>query len=177
MPNAIDRAGIAFKNIELFNKDILMRDLGINRPTFRDSLGEISETCDISTPGDSATMNNISGYVGVSQMSHLKELYSIQRANAKKWEEYFSDIKDITLLNSRKNINPSYWVFTILSNNRDELLQKFRSDGFYASKMHLRNDLYSVFKSTAKEFKGINEFSNKQLNLPCGWWINEMDII
>ena len=176
LPNAIDGGGVAFKSKELFKKAMLMRDLGIDRNKFRDSLGEISEACDISTIGDSATMNNISGYVGATQMKYLEQLYSIQRANAEKWKEYFADRKDITLLSSRKNINPSYWAFTILSDNRDELLQKFRADGFYASKMHLRNDLYSVFKSFAKELKGINEFSSKQLNLPCGWWMSIKDI-
>lgn len=177
LPNAIDGGGVAFKSKELFDKAVLMRDLGIDRSKFRDSLGEISELCDISTFGDSATMNNVSGYVGVTQMDYLDKLYNTQRTNAKKWQEYFSDNKEITLLNTRNNTNPSYWAFTILSNNRDELLQKFRNDGFYASKMHLRNDLYSVFKSSAKDFKGINEFSNKQLNLPCGWWINNEDIL
>lgn len=43
--------------------------------------------------------------------------------------------------------------------------------------MHLRNDLYSVFQSSEKDFKGVNEFSNKQLNLPCGWWIDNLNEI
>jgi perosamine synthetase len=172
LPNAIDGGGVAFESKALFNKAVLMRDLGIDRSKFRDSLGEISDLCDISTIGDSAMMNNVSGYVGASQIEHLDELYSIQRENAKKWQEHFSDNKEIALLNTRNNTNPSYWAFTILSNHRDDLLQKFRNDGFYASKMHLRNDLYTVFKSSAKDLKGINDFSNKQLNLPCGWWMN-----
>lgn len=176
LPNAIDGGGLAIESDMLFEKALLLRDLGINRNTFRDSIGEISELCDISTSGDSVTMNNVSGFVGASQMSYLDKLYSIQRANAKKWEEYFQNNKDVTLLNIRENTNPSYWAFTILSNNRDKLLQEFRENGFYASKMHLRNDLYSIFGSSAKEFKGVNEFSEKQLNLPCGWWVNPEDI-
>jgi len=176
LPNAIDGGGIAFKNIELFKKASLMRDLGIDRSKFRDGLGEISENCDISTIGDSSAMNNISGFVGLSQMKYLNELYLKQRNNAKQWEKYFNNNKSVTMLKNRDNIVPSYWGYTILSDDRDILLAKFRKQGFYASKMHLRNDLYSVFKSSAKDLKGINEFSNKQLNLPCGWWINHTEI-
>jgi dTDP-4-amino-4,6-dideoxygalactose transaminase len=177
LPNAIDGGGVAFKNKELFEKAILIRDLGIDRSKFRDSLGEISEFCDITFTGDSATLNNVSSYVGGSQIDYLDQLYTIQRENAKKWQEYFSDNKYISLLNTRNNTNPSYWAFTILTNNRDELLIEFREKGFHASKMHLRNDLYSVFKSSAKDFKGINDFSKRQLNLPCGWWVNGESIL
>jgi perosamine synthetase len=173
LPNAIDGGGLSFKDKELFEKALLIRDLGIDRSNFRDNLGEISDSCDISTPADSVTMNNISGYVGLSQMIHLDGLYARQRENAIQWEIYFKNYDGITFLKSRGNIIPSFWSFTLLSNKRDELLNQLRGKGFYASKMHLRNDIYSVFKSSAKEFKGINYFSKKQLNLPCGWWVNK----
>jgi len=176
LPNAIDGGGIALKNEKLFQRALLMRDLGVDRSNFRDPLGEINQECNIITTGDSAALNNVSGYVGASQIKYLDELYRKQRVNATKWEEYFKNINNVKLLNNRKNTKPSYWAFNILSDNRDELLKEFRAKGFYASKMHLRNDLYSVFKSSAKEFNGVNEFANKQLNLPCGWWVAPEDI-
>jgi len=177
LPNAIDGGGLAFKDKDLFEKALQMRDLGINRNKFRDNLGEISENCNITMPSDSAAMNNVSGFVGAIQMKYLDELYIQQRENAKKWEEYFNNYDSVQLLRKRDNVKPSYWSFTILSNQRDSLLNELRDEGYYTSKMHLRNDLYSVFNSSAKDFEGINEFSSKQLNLPCGWWVNSEDII
>jgi len=170
LPNAIDGGGLAFNDKALFDKACSMRDYGIDRSRFRNSLGEISDSCDISLPGDACTMNNISGYVGSQQMDCIADLYSKQRQNAINWIDYFSDNGDVRALNLRGEINPSYWSYTILSDKRDDLLNDFREKDYYASKMHLRNDLYSVFKSSAKDFMGINEFSSKQLNLPCGWW-------
>jgi len=177
LPNAIDGAGLAFNDKDLFKKALLMRDMGIDRSKFRDALGEISKNCDISIPADSVTMNNISGYVGFSQMKYLGELYTRQRKNAKRWEEIFKNDNSVKIIKKRDKINSSFWAFTILSDKRDELLKEFRDKGFYASKMHLRNDLYSVFQSSAKDFKGINEFSSKQLNLPCGWWVDTASIV
>lgn len=174
LPNAIDGGGLAFKDKALFDKACLMRDYGIDRSQFRDDLAEISDSCDISMAGDGCAMNNISGYVGSQQMDCIAELYAKQRQNASKWQKNLAENQDISFLKLRDEINPSFWSFTILSGKRDELLNDFRKKGYYASKMHLRNDLYSVFKSSAKYFSGINEFSNKQLNLPCGWWFDSI---
>ncbi len=152
-----------------------MRDLGINRANFRDALGEISESCDIDNVGDSTAMNNISGYVGASQMPFIEELLTKQRENALRWEQYFKSYPGVRLMTKREYVRSSYWTFTILCENRDELLIKLRKKGIYASKVHLRNDLYSVFGNKTLGLEGVNEFSKKQLNLPCGWWITEED--
>lgn len=172
LPNSIDGGGLAFKDAKLLEKARLMRDFGIDRSIFRDDLGEISKQCDISIPGEGNAMNNVSGYVGSKQMDYIEDLISKQRDNAKLWAIYFENNKDIKLLNHRDEIKPSYWVYTILAPNRDKLLNDFRQKGYYASKMHLRNDLYSVFNSKADNFAGVIEFSNKQLNLPSGWWLD-----
>lgn len=177
LPNAIDGAGLAFKDKDLFKKALFMRDMGIDRSKFRDAQGEISENCDILIAADSVVMNNISGFIGFSQMKYLDELYIKQKENAKIWEKYFENDDSVKMIKKRDEINPSFWAFTILSDKRDKLLKEFRGKGFYASKMHLRNDLYSVFQSSAKDFTGVNEFSKKQLNLPCGWWVDTMDIV
>lgn len=171
LPNAIDGGGLAFKDKTLFEKALLMRDYGIDRKKFRDDLGEISEECDITIPGNGWTMNNVSGYIGACQMDYIGGLYAKQQENAKKWTDYFVGNNDIIPLQSI-NTNPSYWSYTILSNDRDKLLVEFRKKSFFASKMHLRNDLYSVFDKPEGDLKGVNEFSRKQLNLPCGWWVD-----
>jgi len=174
LPNAIDGGGLAFNDKALFERACLMRDYGIDRSQFRDDLGEISDLCDISSAGDGCAMNNLSGYIGSQQMDCIANLYAKQRQNAIGWMELFTDIVDVRALNLRGEINPSYWSYTILSDKRDDLLNNLRQKGYYASKMHLRNDLYSVFKTGKKSFSGLNEFSSKQLNLPCGWWIDDI---
>ncbi len=175
LPNAIDGGGLAINDTALYKRALLMRDLGINREIFRDEYGEISEGCDIDSIGDSSAMNNISGYVGSSQMPFISSLINQQRDNALRWDKYFENYPGVRILQKREGIIPSYWAYTILSDNRDELLLELREKGIYASKVHLRNDLYSIFNSRASGFQGVNEFSNKQLNLPCGWWLKEAD--
>jgi dTDP-4-amino-4,6-dideoxygalactose transaminase len=110
-------------------------------------------------------------------MKYLDELYTKQKDNAKQWQDYIKDKQDIQTLKIREEIKPSFWAFTILSQKRDLLLEKFRQQGFYSSKMHLRNDVYSVFGCFEDDFKGVNKFSKEQLNLPCGWWVKNKGIL
>jgi perosamine synthetase len=173
LPNAIDGGGLAFNNKKLYKKALLMRDLGIERKFFRDDFGEISEQCDITIAADSSTMNNISGLVGVHQMNHLDSLLKKQRKNALYWEKEFQGKEGISFINERSEVNPSYWVFTVLSTDRDKLLAEIRKNNFFASKLHVRNDLYTVFNTSKEDLIGVNEFSKKQLNLPCGWWVGK----
>lgn len=176
IPNAIDASGISFNTRELFEKAKLMIDLGIDRENFRDDIGEISTNCDIFLPGNSLKLNNVSGYVGASQVKYLDELLKAQKYNSGFWKDYFTDIVNCELVGIRKNVKPSFWAFTVLTKNRDELLLDFRRKGLMASKIHLRNDIYSVFGKNKPLLKGVEKFSSEQLNLPCGWWLNKLEL-
>ena len=45
----------------------------------------------------------------------------------------------------------------------------FRQKGFYSTSVHINNNIYSIFNNKA-ELKGVNDFVNKFLAIPCGWW-------
>jgi perosamine synthetase len=60
----------------------------------------------------------------------------------------------------------------MLYSDKSQLIDQFRNEGFYASSVHLPNNLYSVF-GERKNLKGITEFFSKFIALPCGWWFNK----
>lgn len=165
LPNTIDGGAIVFKDEELYKKALLARDFGIRRNIFRDQYGEISPLCDISTPGFGGTMSEINSYIGCSQIDELPTLLDKQKQNAKKWDDELSFIK----LNSRKEIEPNYWVYGILSDNKLKDMLSFRDQGFYASGVHLPNTYYSIFGKQGY-FSGVTDFYNRFIAIPCGWW-------
>ena len=170
LPNSIDGGAISFKSKELFEKATLMRDYGINRSTFRDSLGEISPDSDVPYPGYYAIMNEVNAFIGATVFKDTGRLIEKQRQNALNWNKV-SSRKGWLPLNRRKNITPNYWIYSFLSENRDEDMIDLRKNGFYASKVHLRNDLYSCFGGKDHSLKGVREFEIKQLSVPSGWWV------
>jgi perosamine synthetase len=170
LPNTIDGGAVIFKDKSLYNKSILVRDCGINRNQFRDDIGEINPNCDITMIGHSATMSDINAYIGIQQMNEIPQMLKRQRENAQYWDEYLNEnFKEIKFI-KRDAINPNYWVYGLLSERKRETILKFRELGFYASGVHLNNNCYSIFGDKT-ELAGVNEFYNKFIALPCGWWM------
>jgi dTDP-4-amino-4,6-dideoxygalactose transaminase len=171
LPNTIDGGAIIFKNKEDFEKSILIRDCGIDRSIFRDEMGEININCDISLRGFSATMSNINGYIGYEQMKYIDSLIKKQKYNASIWKKKLKKTK-YSLLECVGG-EPNYWVCGILSKNKIETIKEFRNEGYYASGVHIKNNAYSIF-GDKRELKGVDEFYNRFVALPCGWWV-ELD--
>jgi dTDP-4-amino-4,6-dideoxygalactose transaminase len=144
----------------------------VDRSKFRDELGEISEKCDISIPAMGAALNEINAFIGYKSMAEISKLIELQRVNALKNLEYINNLnKDIEHLDKTNTI-PNYWIFSFLVKKRQEVLKFLRNEGILASKVHLRNDFYSVFGQFNKELKGVEKFNNEILSIPCGWWLN-----
>lgn len=169
LPNTIDGGAVSFKDKSLYDKAVLVRDYGIDRPRFRDELKEISPLCDIALPGYGATPSEINSYVGCLQMEDIDELLEKQQQQARKWDALMEEtcVKPVAVVSNTK---PNYWVYGILADNKREFIESWRNKGYYASGVHLPNTYYSVF-GKQPEMKGVQEFYNHFVSLPCGWWI------
>lgn len=172
LPNTIDGGAIAFKNDKFFEKAKLVRDYGINRSTFRLENGEINPNCDISVEGYGATMSEINSLIGIHQMKEIKVLLETQKANAKKWNEFFGSQTHVKSLNINENVNPNFWVYGILADDKTEFLQQIKEKGFYATGVHINNNIYSVFNNQ-QELRGVNEFMKNYVAIPSGWWFKK----
>ncbi len=170
IPNTLDGGAVIFKDEELYKKSKLVRDAGIDRSKFRDSMGEISPECDISFIGHSATMNEVSSYIGIQQMKNVDWILAKQRENAEKWFDFDFEkfgMKPIKI----KESNPNYWVFGTLAKNKKDSILSLRKNGYYASGVHINNNRYSVF-TDKKNLSGVEQFYESFVALPSGWWMN-----
>ena len=173
--NAIGKEyGIVVRDKNLYKKVELIRDCGIDRKKFRDNLGEINPDCDITLKGHSATMSNVNAYIGIRQMMCMKEILEQQRRHAEKWKLCLKEYSGMKLLD-RAEILPNYWVYGVLAENKRKCIEKFREHGWYASGVHLNNNRYSLF-GKQKELIGVEDFYNRYVAIPCGWWIGQADI-
>ena len=169
LPNTIDGGALSFKDKSLYDKAVLVRDYGIDRPRFRDDLKEISPLCDITLPGYGATPSEINSYVGSLQMEVIDKLLEKQQQQAKKWNALMKEqgVKTVSLVADTK---PNYWVYGVLADNKRAFMEEWRGKGYYASGVHLPNTYYSVFGKQSEQ-KGVQEFYSKYVALPCGWWM------
>lgn len=169
LPNTIDGGAVSFNDKTLYDKAVLVRDYGIDRPRFRDDLKEISPLCDIALPGYGATPSEINSYVGCMQMEVIDKQLEKQQLQAHKWDVLLSKkgVKPVSVVADTK---PNYWVYGVLADNKRAFMEEWRENGFYASGVHLPNTFYSVFGKQLA-LKGVPAFYNKFVALPCGWWM------
>jgi perosamine synthetase len=175
LPNTIDGGAIVFTDNALYEKAKLIRDYGIDRKNFRNNLNEINTSCDIVLEGYGALMSEVSSLIGLRQMEQMDTLIEKQRQNASKWSNILEGKNHINELLPTPNVLPNYWVFGILADDKLTTIKKFRDQGFYATSVHINNNIYSVFKNTTA-LKGVNEFMDRFVALPCGWWVNSDQI-
>jgi perosamine synthetase len=176
LPNTIDGGAIVFKDDVLFEKAKMIRDYGIDRATFRDELNEINKSCDIKLEGYGALMSEINSLIGFRQMHTIQNLLQKQRANAAVWDNIIDEIKGVEKLSLIDNTLPNYWVYGLIAENKIDTIKKFREQGFYATSVHINNNIYSIFNNKV-ELKGVNEFMNHFVALPCGWWVEKEQIM
>lgn len=176
LPNTIDGGALVFNNQELFEKAKKIRDYGIDRSNFRDNLNEINPNCDISLEGYGALMGEINSFIGIKQLQNLDTLLKRQRANALIWDKKLqNEINKESLICLEKS-NPNRWVYGLRTKNKIETIKDYRKKGFYATSVHINNNIYSVFRNKTY-LTGVNDFINHFVALPCGWWLNSNDII
>lgn len=170
LPNTIEGGALVFEDEGLYNKAVVIRDLGINRSIFRDVNGEISADCDISIPSVNATPSDVNGYIGCCQMEVIDELLEKQTTNAKKWEQKLFDMPSLIDFIFRKNTTPNYWVCGLLSSCKEADMKMFKEHGYACSSVHLPNTYYSVFGNQGY-LSGVQEFYSKFIAIPSGWWM------
>lgn len=171
LPNTIEGGALVFEDVELYNKAVIIRDLGIDRSIFRDANGEISAACDITIPSVNAIPSDVNGYIGCCQMDVIDELLKEQSVNARQWENKLFNMPSLIDFISREDTEPNYWVCGILSRNKEDDMKMFKEKGYACSAVHLPNTYYTVFGKREMP-KGVEEFYNKFIALPSGWWIN-----
>jgi perosamine synthetase len=171
LPNTIEGGALVFNNQKLFKKAKMIRDYGIERANFRDNLNEINADCDIKLEGYGALMGELNSYIGIKQLENLDSLIKKQRANAIIWDQKMNKETNLKSLIPIKNSIPNRWVYGVLAKNKTETIKKIREKGFYATSVHINNNIYSIFDNKTN-LSGVNEFINHFVALPCGWWFN-----
>lgn len=169
--STIDGGAVIFNNNHIYEDAILVRDCGIDRSIFRDELGEINPKCDITIQGISGTLNNVHSYIGIQQFQSIEKRLKKQRDNAAKWNGMLQDFGPYKPLICTHG-EPNFWVYGIFAPDKKECIKRFREKGYYASGVHINNNIYSVFGKQVT-LPGVQEFYDHFVALPCGWWMTE----
>lgn len=128
---------------------------------------------DITEVGGKWHMNDITASIGLANLPHAKWVVEQHRRNAAWYHAALSDLDGITL--PPPDPGSSWWLYTILTDDRDEFIRFMGERGVECSQVHARNDRHTAFRAACinpdDKLPGLEYFSSHQVAIPVGWWL------
>lgn len=130
---------------------------------------------DITETGYKYSMNNVNATIGLVQMKYLKSVLDKYIDNGKYFDSALTNIPGLELIPYYRNTEPSYWLYTMKVERKDDFIRMMSDKGILASPLHHRNDLHSIFAESKRELPNMDRFYDQLIHIPCGWWVTESD--
>lgn len=131
---------------------------------------------DVNVVGYKGNMNDLSATIGLAQIKHTKKIVEKFHKNGELYNRFLKGIKRVELIERDSKNYPVYWVYTLLLENRDRVMEALEKEGIASSIVHPRNDVYSIFKKFKRNLPGVDYYAARELSIPCGWWVSNNDI-
>lgn len=123
---------------------------------------------DIEEPGFKFHMNDIAAAMGMVGLKHSNESL---RYRKKLCELYNSSLPNHTLV-----YGGAYWLIAILTDKRDELMDKLEKKGVESDLVQIRNDIFRIFGKTKQNLPNMATTEDKYLYLPLHPKVSEKDV-
>ncbi|MCU0363241.1 MAG: DegT/DnrJ/EryC1/StrS family aminotransferase, partial [Bacteroidales bacterium] len=130
---------------------------------------------DIKVQGFKYHMNNVNATIGLVQLSLINEIICKYVKNGHYYDDHLRNIPGIELIDYYAGSEPSYWLYTLKVENREEFIKKLAENGIMASELHKRNDSHSFLRDFEATLPELDMFYRKMVHIPCGWWVSEED--
>ena len=129
-------------------------------------------TLDIEEPGYKYQPTDIDACFGLAALPDLPKIIKYRQSLVKEYKKNLKPLSNV--------ITPvaggSAWLFGILSENRDKLAEYLENHGVETNMVHLRNDLYSVFKKYKSDCPNMDWAHDRYLYLPLNPKVTLADV-
>ena len=151
------------------------RWFGIDRKNSKLSiLGE--REYDIKELGFKYHMNDLAAALGLANLEEIDSILEKRRKIASIYIDEFKNIQGLKILEYKNDIESSYWLFTILVENRIDFIKKLEKAGIPASVVHQRIDRNSIFGGITPNLPNIEIFNEKQVSIPVHSDLTDDDV-
>ncbi|MFT0545094.1 DegT/DnrJ/EryC1/StrS family aminotransferase [Allopusillimonas ginsengisoli] len=126
---------------------------------------------DITSQGYKYNMNNVTATIGLKQLECIDGRINKHKDNGKYYDEQIVAIPGLSVTAYEEHADPSYWLYTVLSDDSDDVERRLGDIGVTASKLHRPNHFHSMFKPYAGELPNLTSYYARMTHIPCGWWV------
>ena len=130
---------------------------------------------DITSIGYKYNMNNVTAAIGLVQLDFVQGIVDRYIANGNYYDAELGNITGVDFAKCETHASSSYWLYTLLCDQSDEIERALNVSGISASKLHRPNSLHSIFNESNRPLPGLDAFYKRLLHIPCGWWVGAED--
>tara|TARA_R110002020_G_scaffold382612_1_gene593331 strand:+ start:2003 stop:3196 length:1194 start_codon:yes stop_codon:yes gene_type:complete len=168
-----DGGALVVPHKELYNRSKLLRWYGIDRESDRKDF-----RCEADIPewGFKFHMNDISASIGMSNLSEVQEnVIDKHKDNGKYYDENLKGIDKVTLLERDVRMESSYWIYSLLVEDKDKFTSHMKKCGIATSQVHERNDIHTCLSDFRVDLPNLDTIKGRLTAIPVGWWVSEED--
>ncbi len=130
---------------------------------------------DIMEPGFKYNMQNVAAVIGLAQLETIAERIDRHIDNGRFFDREIAHIPGLDITRFEAGAQPSYWLYSVLSDDSDAIERTLAGAGVAASKLHRPNHLHSVFAPMRRPLPGLERYYRRLTHIPCGWWVSDED--
>lgn len=168
----VDGGAIAVLNKKNYDRAKLLRWYGIDRES-RSQHERIE--IDVFEWGYKFHMNDVNATIGMENLKFTRSILRKHRENAAYYNKNLANLNHIKLLTTNTSFLSSYWLYTILVENRQDFFDFMNSKNIMVSQVHRRNDTHPVTASFKCVLPGVDKFTKNMICIPVGWWVSNRD--
>jgi dTDP-4-amino-4,6-dideoxygalactose transaminase len=161
---------------EVTERARLLRWYGLDRRSKADFRCEQ----DITEVGFKYHMNDIAASIGLANLPHLPGIVHRHRGHARFYDKVLGDLPPERVTLPPSDPGCSYWLYTLLVDDRPSFQTHMLERGIATSQVHRRNDHHTAFREAAHPasdaLPGLDAFAAKQVSIPVGWFLDENDL-
>lgn len=162
----VDGGMVSIKSSDNFEKGKLIRWFGISK-------GASRLENDIKLQGYKYHMNNVNATIGLVQLEGINKIIERYVSNGVFFDSVLNGISGLTLMKYYDKSEPSYWLYTMRVEHRDDFIRMMTEKGIMVSELHKRNDVHSFFKESRIELPNVDTFACEMIHIPSGWWVGD----
>jgi len=165
---SIDGGMMILPHRELYDRAKLLRWYGIDRES-----NEKAFRCedDIKEWGFKFHMNDVSAAVGLGNLKYIDEIVGKHKENAKYYDDNLSDIPGITVLERKNDRESSFWIYSMLVENRQGFMNHMKECNIIVSQVHERNDIHTCVSEFKIHLPTLDRITSQLISIPVGWWV------
>ena len=167
---SIDGGVMILPTIEQYKRAKLLRWYGIDRETDKKDM-----RCglDVEAWGYKFHMNDVNAVVGMCNLLDANDIIKKHRSNAAYYNKELSKVLGVRLIQKSELANPSYWLYTILVEKRNDFMKYMESKRIGVSRVHERNDIHSCVIPYRRHLPNLDRVIDKIICLPVGYWVTK----